>query len=312
MDKIDLSNFIWDDPDTPQINEVFAFPIGLKPVAKLDSIILYSSLSLKESFIKALRKSGRTKNAINKFTKLTFDEQKIIPCFITKGVVGFSAWKLFTPSSSKSIMGFYAPDKDKIFVLISNTANIFGFVSNNFMAELTVHECMHMLANKLGSGFVNLYVNELVTFYTTLWSKIFQFDPKELSSKKTIPTILFLSGLEKTTSKMSNSDLIKYHKMLHTSLKSITKLESDTFEKMLNDYIVLVKVFITNLNAFFQARRKFSHILSPMYATYKEAFAMKNLTTICVQELIYPSEIIAILSENKRHTSKALKGIMKL
>jgi len=314
MDKIDLSNFTWNDPNEPNVDvsEIFALPFGLKPVAKLDSIILYSSSKLQESFIKALNKSGRTKSAINKFNKLTFDQGKIIPCFITKGMSRFIAWKLFTPSSVRSIMGFYTPSIDKVFILISNTANIFGHVSNDFMAELTVHECIHMLSNKIGNGFVNLYRNELSTYYNILWSKIFQFDPKNLSSDKIIPTILFLNKLETSKSKITNSDLVKYHKMIHTSLKDITKLESNMFERMLNDYIVLIKVFITNMNAFFQSARKFSHIISPMYATYKEAFNMKNLTTICIQELIYPSEIIAILSENKRHTSKALKGIMKL
>jgi len=314
MDKIDLSNFTWNDPNEPNVDvsEIFALPFGLKPVAKFNSAILYSSQRLKESFIKALNKSGRTKSAINKFSKLTFDQRKIIPCFATKGITGFIEWKIFSPSNIKNIMGFYAPNIDKIIIIISNTANIFGHASNDFMAELTVHECIHMLSNKIGNGFVNLYRNELSTYYNILWSKIFQFDPKELSSDKIIPTVLFLNKLETSKSKITNSDLVKYHKMLHTSLKDITKLESNMFERMLNDYIVFIKIYLTSRNAFFQSARNFSHIISPMYATYKEAFNIKNLTTICIQELIYPSEIIAILSENKRYTSKALKGIIKL
>jgi len=39
MDKIDLSNFTWNDPNEPNVDvsEIFALPFGLKPVAKLDS-----------------------------------------------------------------------------------------------------------------------------------------------------------------------------------------------------------------------------------------------------------------------------------
>jgi len=311
---MDLSNFVWDDPDTTNqdVSEVFALPIGLKPVAKLDTTILYSSARLEQTFIKALSKSSRTQGAISKFVTLTTDKKKIIPCFITKGMPGFIGWKIFAPSSVKSIMGFYMPKTDKIYVLISNNVNMFGHVSNNFLAELTVHECMHMLANKLKTGFINLYSNEITTYYTILWSKIFNFDPKELPPAKVKPIILFLSKIEAASGKVSNADLVNYHTMLKKTLKGISKLDSTQFEKMLNDYIVIIKIYTTNVSAFFQSIRQFIHILSPMYGTYKEAFALTNLTTICIQELLYPSEIIAILSEDRRHIKKSLQGIMKL
>ena len=309
MDKLNISNFVWDDE---KVSEMFAIPIGLKQVTKFNGAPLYSSARLQQSFIKALAKSGRTRGAISTFNDLTFKKKKIIPCFVTKGIRGFIDWKIFDPANIKNIMGFYAPEYDRIYILISNVANIFGHIVNDFMAELTIHECVHMVAYKLKSGFFNLYSNELIAYYTTLWSKIFQFDPKELSPAKAKPIILYLSKEESSHSKMGNTELIKYHKMLTATLKDISKLDDTTFEKMLNDYIILGKIYLTRQNVFFQVIQKFNHIISPMYGTYKEVFGLKNLTTICVQELIYPSEIIAIISESRRHTGKALKGIKKL
>jgi len=92
MDKLNISNFVWDDE---KVSEMFAIPIGLKQVTKFNGAPLYSSARLQQSFIKALAKSGRTRGAISTFNDLTFKKKKIIPCFVTKGIRGFIDWKIF-------------------------------------------------------------------------------------------------------------------------------------------------------------------------------------------------------------------------
>ncbi len=49
-----------------------------------------------------------------------------------------------------------------------------------------------------------------------------------------------------------------------------------------------------------------------MYHAYQRAFSIRNMTTICIQELIFPSEVIAIASEDMRYGNKALKAIARI
>ena len=129
---INLENFIWDEN---KLSEVFALPIGLKPVVKIDGSPLFGSDKLNGSYVKALQKSGRTKAAALKFQGLV-EKRKIVPCFLTPGLGTFVAWKIFAPIHIQSIMGFYDPTKTKrIYILISNNANMFAFVSNDFLAK---------------------------------------------------------------------------------------------------------------------------------------------------------------------------------
>ena len=65
--------------DKDNLTEIFASPIGLKPVVKIDGEILYGSEKLNNSYIKALEKCGRTRAAASQLHALVL-KRKIIPC----------------------------------------------------------------------------------------------------------------------------------------------------------------------------------------------------------------------------------------
>jgi len=52
-------------------------------------------------------------------------------------------------------------------------------------------------------------------------------------------------------------------------------------------------------------------VIGPLYSGYKQAFNIKNINVLCVQELIYPSEVISICSEHgfESKVNKSIKEI---
>jgi len=282
-----------------QTNEIFALPIGLKPVVKLDSEILYGGESLNRSFIKALNKSSRTNKISSHFEKMIKDKL-IVPCFLHKGFLTFLAWKVFAPSGVRNIMGFYYPKTKKVYILLSNDLNIFGYTSNNFLAKLTVHECVHMFANKNKSKFISTFDSNLIPFYKTFLCKIFNINIKDLSNNEVKKIITFIfNKFESKTSKYDNSLLIEYYDILN-NLEKISNLKEDQFNLILLDYISLIKTFLKDIKIFFNSIHKYRYIIDAIEYSYKEVFNCKNMNTICIQELIYPSEVIAIYSEFKK------------
>ena len=296
----------------PQLNEIFAVPIGLEVVAKIDGQKLYGSKKLNNKFLIALSKSGRVTESFEKIQDLVRKKQ-IVPCFMGKSLLGFISRKVFTPKASKTIVAFYEPVKTKkVYVLLDNNVNFLTHASNSLMATLVIHELMHMFADRKPKAFLNVFKSELVSYYKNVWKTIFSLDEKKTNNKSIEKIVWFLfKKFERSIGKVTNKDLLDYYKLLDSSFSTITTLDRKQFESQLKSYIVVLKLFLTNFSAFYNMAKKFVHILDPLYMSYKTTFNIKNLNTLAVQEMLYPSEIVAIISEHGFGTkvNRAIKQI---
>jgi len=292
-----------------ELTEVFAPPIGLRPVATVDGDELFGSSLLNKQYLKALDKCGRTKAAYSKF-ELLIGKRKIIPCFLTRDWFSFAAWKIFAPVHGQSVMGFYDKGNKKVYILMQNNANLFSFVANDFLGKLTIHELIHMVANEKSSLFINMFKRELISYYRSLWQQIFSTSEIPDKTIEKIVRYVFIN-LEGAKS-FSNSSILKYNALMAKELSPFTTLGEGAFADTLTDYMMVIKIFLTSIERFFQNMGKYKNILVPMYHSYQRSFSIKNLTTVCIQELIYPSEVICIASEDMRYGNKALKAIARL
>jgi uncharacterized LabA/DUF88 family protein len=277
--------------------EVFILPYGLKEVARLDNSPLYGSDKLNEKFLLALAKQDKTNSSIKTIERL-IKKKLIVPCFLEKGLLHHIGWRIFGPAAVKSIAGFFNPGDGRVFILISNDANLFTYVSNEFLANLTCHELSHRAAFEDTNKFYQTFRNELITFYRVMFSEIFKIDEKKLDDKTVFSFIKFLfQYIEMSVGSVSSSALIKYSTMLRMQLQGLSSLKHDDFLITSDDYIQIIGIFLKDINLFFDSIGEFSHILSPIYRAYKKALDVRNASTVCIQELIYPSEVIALLSE---------------
>jgi hypothetical protein len=293
-----------------QLTEVFAPPIGLKPIAKVDGDILYGSPLLNRTFLIALEKCGRTSPAYSKFEML-LEQGKLVAGHQTPGIFSFRDWKLHKPSSSQTLtMGFYDRVSKKVYILISNTANKWSMVDNNFLGILVIHELVHMFSDVKKALFINMFKKELIAYYRELWKQLFSIS--DIPDKTTEKIVRFLFINIENNKVISNNSILKYNSLMSSELRRFTTLKENEFNKILTDYMVLAKMFLINTDRFLQSQNQFKHILMPMYNAYQRAFSIRNMTTVCIQELVFPSEVIAIASEDMRYGNKALKAIARI
>lgn len=277
--------------------EVFIAPVGLKEIIKLDGAPLYGSDHLNEKYIKALSKIDKTKGDISKIETL-LKKKQLIPCFLQKGIFHHIGWRLFGPIGIKSIAGFFNPIDGRVVILISNDANIFTYVSNNFLANLTVHEFAHRAAYLDANKFYHTFRNELIFFYRALFCEIFKIKPKDLDDKTVFNIVSFLfSHIEMIPSGVSSGSLVKYSTLIDSTLRGLSTLKSEQFSLMSDDYIKIIAIFLKDLDFFFSSIEEYNHILFPIYRAYKKALGIRNSSTVAIQELVYPSEVIALLCE---------------
>ena len=278
-----------------QVQEIFALPVGLKPLARLDGKLIYGSERLNTAFLKAIAKSNRTSPHLAKFSEM-INYKKLVVCFKSKTVPGFIQWKIFTPSREQNILGFYDPPSDKIFIFISANANMFAFVSNNFLSKLLIHESIHMFADVKRGSFISLFKGDLLKYYKSLWENYFKLDRKAVTDASILNIVEFMfTNLELKSP--SDASLKAYFTLIFKEFYQFTTIDKDEFAQLVNDYILFARIFITDMKRFMSSISQYKHVFTPMYTAYKEAFGLTNLTTLCIQELLYPSEVIAMMSE---------------
>lgn len=298
------------------LNELFAPPIGLHEIPVFGTSV-YTSSYLRQSFLKSQYHVNRMKPIIESLTRLVNDNI-IIPCFLTKGIVSTILFRLrsidrirneeqYFREEFRQVFGFFESESNKIYLLISNSINKYGFVNNDLLSEILVHEICHMSAKNYPSKFFNIFRKKLFDFYYFYFKETFKLSGVFDIEIEDIIKFLFIK-FEKEKS-IDNKSLLKYHKKLML-LKSYSSLDSKTFDKFINDYIVIIKLFTKSFKVFIKNINNFRHILSNLDLSYKNTFGGLDIKNISIQELLFPSEVIAVASEIP--TSNIMNDVYKI
>ena len=286
------------------INELFAPPIGLHRIPIFGNLKLYTSNHIRNSFLKSMYKTNKMKPIIESLTRLV-NNNIVVPCFLTKGIVSTILYRLHPTDRIRSeeqyfreefrqVFGFYEIDSNKIYILISNSINKYGFVDNNLLSEILVHETMHMFAANHPDKFISIFRKKLFDFYYFYFQDTFKL--KGVFDLEIESIIKFLFEKVEKEKNIDNKILTKYHKKL-MSLKSYSTLDSKAFDTLANQYIVLIKLFTKSVSIFIKNISTFSHILSSIDRSYKNVFGGIDVKNVAVQELLFPSEVISVYSE---------------
>jgi len=302
------------------LQEVFIPPKNLEPRASLDGFILYGSDKVDELFLKGLEKSKMFKGSIKNIQRAVH-EQKLLPCFFDKGFHSFIGWKIFSskpktvnffnPKTRKDeiikvdsrkafhdILGFYSPLHKRVAIVLSNNVNIFSYVKNGKIGALTIHELIHLSSIEKKEKFRSLFIEPLIRYYKNMFSITFNLKPELVKDKEIQDIVHVLFKIENSTNKNSPHLKIYYKKLYELRKKS--NFSEDKYDDVLSNYFLVIKIFQKNLALFFSQIKKYNNILGPLYIAYMESFGIRVNNITCVQELIYPSEVIAVLSEQRQ------------
>lgn len=302
-----MTTTVW-DKNSP-LHEIFSLPISSRPVANIGGQKLYSSPSLPSKYTQAMKEQGRTK-AISKDIDKLVNNGKIVPCWLSKGVYRLIKHKVFG-ESERHIMGFYAPEHHKIFLLMDNNIT-FGFASNQQLANLTLHEGMHMAAASMKNGFLTLFRSELTSYYSEMYKEMFAIekaiDTKEIQA---IYTFLF-TKFEQSKSGSVLNFIKKYFEKLRDTFSKYVENKSE-FEQKLRDMITFMTIYLKgDVGSLISSIPQYRHIVMPMYNAYSKGLGAKRVNSICIQELMIPSEVLCIYSEFTKNLSKVHSAFKKI
>lgn len=316
------------------IQELFALPVGLKPVTRVNDITLYGSQTLNDKFIQAISSSRKIKKISPEIKKLV-DRQIIIPCFADPGIISYFRRRISQDSSGglmrilklavfatqpinnplDHVLAFYSFSQNHIIVLISNhiqSDKAFRVeVVDSAIALSLVHEMMHMYAHMQPNKFIALFKDELISYYSNVFTKIFKLNSdknKEKVIEEYLKFMFFQVEMKTPIAVMPIPEILK----ILNKFKQFSNLSSSKFEEVKTDYVKLTRMlFNEDLQQIIGLlKKKYKYIVLPLYDAYREVFGKSSLKG-CTQEVYFPSEVICGYTE-VRFDSKVIEALKSI
>lgn len=290
--------------------ELFSIPVGLKKVIKVDDVELYTSDSLTKNFVKALSESEILQAFSDKINSLVNDG-RVVPCYINRGITKVFLWKFLTKGLEHkygSSLAFFSSKSNAVYVLIDNNISYFGFISNDFLSKLIIHELAHMSSFNDWNGFSKLFSTELTTFYSNYYQELFKLsdiDKEEVSN--------YVLDIIKIRKNGVSVDVKKHMSRVESFLDFLKKkynIKAEDFDRIKSKYIHIYKLvlFVDRDKAFIQELVKNKEIIIPFVKAYRKSFGIDILSrSTPFQEIYEPSEVICEYCEETAPKEKVLK-----
>lgn len=277
---------------------------------------VYTSDKLKSSYLKAMRKAGKTNPVIDKLEDMV-QKKILIPVYSTNKLLK-SLVKL-QPLELKGFAGVVTTDR-RILIFVETEANIFSFTSNDALATVTLHELIHYMAAYHLNTFYQIFKNTLEEFYGFYYLKYLNGLAKNLKAQKLTNFVKFINfKLEPNAFQLSNNDLKNYYNIIVDTFKETSSLEEKEFVRKVSDIIVLIKVLQKlvasgSTQYMTQVVMAKKEVVNPIYVAYKTMLKINPLKAkqLCFQELWSTSEVISISTMIKTPSPKVYQAIKKL
>ena len=307
LDDVNISTKFIQEYNATIQQELFALPIAPKKVASLQGMNLYSSDSLKKKYIDSMYNISKVKPVAKDIERLVNNE-KIVPCWVNKGIFRLAIFKVFAPYSSQGIAGFFTPKTKQIFILMDNNVK-WGFAKDKWLSNLMLHEMMHMASDKFKNNFIKLFWSEFLSYYKILYEEIFKTHGSDITNETKLLIRFLFKNFE--YKKHTSGTIKKYLSLISKNLRAKSTLKEDEFSDILSDFYHFIKLYFTNLNSLFNQLDNFKHIYSGLTKGYEAGLSVTNNLSFCSQELFYPSEVTAMFIELYKGPQSKLFSIIK-
>jgi len=278
-------------------------PNDLSPVGRIGGTTLYSSDELKKRVATILLTKSKVFSPIQTTLVELFKKDIIIPCFASKSFLRFMISKIMTNQTINGIYGMFDTNENKVYLFLDNNVSTFlNRVSIDDLNTVLIHELIHYAAYNKISMFLSISKSIILKYYQTFYNSL---NFSTISNNFLNDYIKWLVVNIELKTVYRKSLLIEYEQLLN---KHMPDSSQET-----NNIVHAIFSYLTNFNAFENYAHhdsKERYIVVNLYKGYS-AINVSNPQTFPIQELLYPSEIMAIYCQEKQNTIawKIIKGI---
>jgi hypothetical protein len=290
---------LFEDDSDPggTLNESFGVgPFGLQKAGTLSGMNFYSSDKLKQKFIESVQQRKETKPVASALENLT-RRGIIIPCYSKKGIISFLGHKMFGSDYDKSIMAFFSPESNRVYMLMDNRVKFFVWTSSKDLAKTLMHEMMHFACYNLKGGFGSFFKSMWLTYYSEFFNLF--FESKDIGKSDTKKFLqLVLKNIEWSPAAYSQ----RFFDGPYTKELNMFARNTGSDPELADEFMDAINLFITNPNRYIQEVYTRGSTPQRIYACLAQAYRIlgyKDPDSLFVQEILFPSEVSAITAGEK-------------
>jgi hypothetical protein len=273
-------------------------------VGELSGDKLFTNSKIKEEFIKIISEQDTFKPILNTIINLV-ELDIIVPANIRVGLLNKIKYLFFKDkkeyAATNHMLGFFDYESSKIFCLIENIE--YGnshLIASEDISLVILHELQHMTSAFFPSSFIKLHSKALITYYKRVFKLFFKVDVSDKDIYKVINWIHMATETISGRKTLSKKTITDYHNLMWTILKpgytNTAQLQSDLFS-----YFNSVIIYLNNPTNYIRSVAshdpKCFFVYKALKESYKSLKIMGNIDSVCIQEIIFPSEVIAIESK---------------
>jgi len=293
------------------------FPVSPKMVTNVD---------VKKRYLQSISDSGLVPGNFIKNIVRMVEKEKIIPVACTPDYIKalnkhLKGEACMNPKDYQNVLGFYTGKQNRLYILMDNVQRILGD-NDKALAFVTVHEMQHMCCYNYMKEFINLWQKELYQFYAHFIALLYKSYTSGFKSMWNA-----VSGKDKEViQKLLNPDngvkyLVQYliynHEYLYccsganistSDCKAVGEkvamlLEQNGCDKKIADTMskkiaaMIYDVFSGSIGRTYKNEDNYT-IISCFRSAYVKVFKKDPWAdgTLIYQEIVFPSEIVAISS----------------
>jgi hypothetical protein len=279
--------------------------VGYKSVevGEVGGDAIYTSQEIKQKFISSVSDQDTFKPIMESVIRL-IDLDVIIPVQVRPGLLKRIIYQFFKEkkkfAQSSFCMAFFQFNSGKIFVLVENIENIQYWKKSEALSLILLHEFQHMTAAFFPTSFMKLHSKPFATYYKRFIKLFFNVDLTDRDSYKLANWIHIETETNKGQSSSVDHFLESYHNLLWTILKPNTN-DVSLLKKNLHDYLTTLLLYYQNPSMYLKAVAGRNKSAWKMYTSLKESYKslkiVHRVDSLCIQEIVFPSEIICVESE---------------
>lgn len=270
-------------------------PFGLHEVDTLDGWKLFSSDRLKNETVNIFQSSSLL-SPVSKSIKQLFDKGLILTVYSSKNLFSHMGLKMFGSPTSRSILGFFTPIKNKVYLLMDNMNKLLSFRNQSEeISSLTMHELQHFCSYNLKLKFIAAHKMALDQYYRKMFDLFFDVKMSEKDVIKYYKYLLMNFELQKN---MNKSSISKYAEFLDNLLEPYIT-NKKTRETKVEIFASTVHLYLTNPDQYIrevQMKGPSHQLFWSLWNSYK-TLGIDDPKSLVIQETLYPSEVICIESQ---------------
>ena len=276
---------------------------GYEHVGEVGEKSIYTNDEIKRKFIETISSQDTFKPILDTVIKL-IELDIVIPANIKHGLLDkiiylFSRNKKRFAQSNFS-MAFFDRESGKIFCLVENIDNANYWNKSELLSLILLHEFQHMTATFFPTSFIRLHGKSLITYYKRFYELFFRVDVPDKNVYKIVNWIHNKLETPAGRATLTNNSITEYHNlmwnMLRPSYTNISQLEVD-----LHRFFKVLVIYLRSYSDYAKALESKDIDCISIYLSLRDAYKslkiMNRIDSLCIQELLAPSEVICIESE---------------